>query len=38
VKHGVVIQGPVNVTSMLPFYASQIYTRIVTNYFLHLGG
>src|SRR5438309_2228313 len=36
VRHGVVILGPVNVASTLPFHASQMYARTVTNYLLHL--
>jgi NAD(P) transhydrogenase subunit alpha len=36
VKHGVVIIGPVNVPSTVPFHASQMYARTVTNYLLHL--
>jgi NAD(P) transhydrogenase subunit alpha len=36
VKHGVVILGPVNLPSTLPFHASQMYARTVTNYLTHL--
>jgi NAD(P) transhydrogenase subunit alpha len=36
VKHGVVIIGPVNLPSTVPFHASQMYARTVTNYLLHL--
>ena len=36
VKHGVVIIGPVNLPSTLPFHASQMYARTVTNYLTHL--
>jgi H+-translocating NAD(P) transhydrogenase subunit alpha len=36
VRHGVVIIGPVNLPSTLPFHASQMYARTVTNYLLHL--
>jgi H+-translocating NAD(P) transhydrogenase subunit alpha len=36
VRHGVVIIGPVNLPSTLPFHASQLYARTVTNYLLHL--
>src|SRR5207245_5113510 len=32
VKHGVVISGPVNLPSTVPFHASQLYARNVTNY------
>jgi NAD(P) transhydrogenase subunit alpha len=36
VRHGVTISGPVNVPSMVPFHASQMYARTVTNYLMHL--
>ena len=36
VKHGVTIIGPVNIASTVPFHASQMYARTVTNYLLHL--
>jgi NAD(P) transhydrogenase subunit alpha len=36
VKHGVVIVGPLNLPSTLPFHASQMYARTVTNYLHHL--
>jgi proton-translocating NAD(P)+ transhydrogenase subunit alpha len=36
VKHGVLICGPLNLPSMLPFHASQMYARTVTNYLMHL--
>ena len=36
VRHGVVILGPLNVPSSLPFHASQMYARTVTNFLLHL--
>jgi NAD(P) transhydrogenase subunit alpha len=36
VKHGVLISGPVNLPSTVPFHASQMYARTVTNYLLHL--
>ena len=36
VKHGVVILGPVNLPSTLPFHASQMYARTITNYLTHL--
>jgi NAD(P) transhydrogenase subunit alpha len=36
VKHGVVIIGPVNLPSTVPFHASQMYARTVMNYLLHL--
>jgi NAD(P) transhydrogenase subunit alpha len=35
-KYGVVIMGPVNIPSTVPFHASQMYARTVTNYLLHL--
>jgi NAD(P) transhydrogenase subunit alpha len=36
VRHGVVIAGPLNLPSTLPFHASQMYSRTVTNYLVHL--
>jgi NAD(P) transhydrogenase subunit alpha len=36
VKHGVVIIGPVNIASTLPFHASQMYARTVTSFLMHL--
>jgi NAD(P) transhydrogenase subunit alpha len=36
VKHGVVILGPMNLPSTVPFHASQMYARTVSNYLLHL--
>jgi NAD(P) transhydrogenase subunit alpha len=36
VKHGVVIMGPVNLPSTVPFHASQMYARTVVNFLLHL--
>src|SRR5262245_57293602 len=36
VRHGVTIIGPVNLPSTLPFHASQMYARTVTNYLTHL--
>jgi NAD(P) transhydrogenase subunit alpha len=35
-KHGVVLSGPLNLPSAVPFHASQMYARTVTNYLLHL--
>jgi NAD(P) transhydrogenase subunit alpha len=32
----VLVAGPVNIASSLPFHASQMYARNVTNYLLHL--
>jgi NAD(P) transhydrogenase subunit alpha len=36
VRHGVVLSGPLNLPSTLPFHASQMYARTVTNYLAHL--
>jgi NAD(P) transhydrogenase subunit alpha len=36
VRHGVVILGPTNLPSTVPYHASQMYARTVTNYLLHL--
>ena len=36
VKHDVLIMGPVNLPSTVPFHASQMYARTVVNYLLHL--
>jgi NAD(P) transhydrogenase subunit alpha len=36
VRHGVVVAGPMNLPSTVPFHASQLYARTVTNYLLHL--
>jgi NAD(P) transhydrogenase subunit alpha len=36
VKHGVTIIGPINLPSTVPFHASQMYARTVTNYLMHL--
>jgi NAD(P) transhydrogenase subunit alpha len=36
VHHGVLILGPVNLPGTLPFHASQMYARTVTNYLHHL--
>jgi NAD(P) transhydrogenase subunit alpha len=36
VRHGVVIVGPLNLPSSLPFHASQMYSRTVANYLAHL--
>jgi len=35
-RHGVQICGPLNLPSAVPFHASQMYARTVTNYLLHL--
>ncbi len=36
VKHGVVIIGPLNLPSSVPYHASQMYARTVTSFLLHL--
>jgi len=36
VKHGVVILGPLNLPSTVPFHASQMYARNVTSFLAHL--
>jgi H+-translocating NAD(P) transhydrogenase subunit alpha len=36
VRHGVVLIGPVNLPATVPFHASQMYARTVTNFLLHL--
>jgi NAD(P) transhydrogenase subunit alpha len=36
VRHDVLIAGPVNLPSTVPYHASQMYARTVTNYLLHL--
>jgi len=36
VRHGVLIIGPNNLASTVPFHASQMYARTVTNYLHHL--
>jgi NAD(P) transhydrogenase subunit alpha len=35
-RHGVVILGPVNLPSRVPYHASQMYARTVTNFLMHL--
>jgi len=35
-RHGVTVVGLVNLPSTVPFHASQMYARTVTNYLLHL--
>jgi proton-translocating NAD(P)+ transhydrogenase subunit alpha len=35
-KHGVAILGPSNLPSSMPFHASKMYARTVTNFLLHL--
>jgi NAD(P) transhydrogenase subunit alpha len=36
VKHGVTVLGPVNLPATIPYHASALYARTVTNYLLHL--
>jgi NAD(P) transhydrogenase subunit alpha len=36
VQHGVLVIGPLNLPSTVPFHASQMYARTVTNYLHHL--
>jgi NAD(P) transhydrogenase subunit alpha len=36
VKHGVLIIGPLNLPSTVPYHASQMYARTVTSFLLHL--
>ena len=36
VRHGVIIIGPLNLPSTVPFQASEMYSRTVTSYLLHL--
>jgi len=36
VRHGVMIIGPMNLPSSVPFQASEMYARTVTNYLVHL--
>src|SRR5262249_4424448 len=36
VKHGILILGPLNLPSTMPFHSSQMYARTVTNYLFHL--
>ncbi len=36
IRHGVLIAGPTNLPSTVPFHASQMYARTVTNYLMHL--
>jgi NAD(P) transhydrogenase subunit alpha len=36
IKHSVIIIGPINLPSTVPYHASQMYSRTVTNYLLHL--
>jgi len=36
VKHGVIIIGPMNLPSTIPFQGSEMYARTVTSYLVHL--
>jgi NAD(P) transhydrogenase subunit alpha len=36
VRHGVIIHGPLNLPSTMPVHASQMYSRNISNLFLHL--
>jgi NAD(P) transhydrogenase subunit alpha len=36
VKHGVLIMGPTNLPSTVAYHASQMYSRTVVNYLMHL--
>jgi NAD(P) transhydrogenase subunit alpha len=36
VRHGVLVCGPLNIASAVPFHASQMYARSVTSYLMHL--
>ena len=36
IQHGVTILGPTNLPSTVPYHASQMYARTVTNYLMHL--
>ena len=36
VRHGVIILGPTNLPSTMPFHSSQMYARTVTNFLMHL--
>jgi NAD(P) transhydrogenase subunit alpha len=35
-RHGVLIIGPANLAATVPFHASQMYSRTITNFLLHL--
>jgi NAD(P) transhydrogenase subunit alpha len=35
-RHGVLIAGPLNLPGTVPYHASQMYARTVTNFLLHL--
>jgi NAD(P) transhydrogenase subunit alpha len=36
IRHGVIILGPTNLPSTVPFHASQMYARNVTQFLMHL--
>ena len=36
VEHGVTIMGPLNLASTVPYHASQMYAKNITNFLLHL--
>ena len=36
VRHGVIVLGPTNLPSTMPFHSSQMYARTVTNFLMHL--
>jgi proton-translocating NAD(P)+ transhydrogenase subunit alpha len=36
VRHGVVVLGPLNIASTLPFHASQMYARNISSFLLHV--
>lgn len=36
VKHGVIIAGPVDITSSVPVHASQLYSKNITNFLLYI--
>lgn len=36
VEHGVTIRGPVNLPAMIPYHASQMYGKNISNFLLHL--
>jgi NAD(P) transhydrogenase subunit alpha len=35
-KHGVTILGPMNLASSLPYHASQMYSKNISTFFLHI--
>jgi NAD(P) transhydrogenase subunit alpha len=36
VKHGVTILGPTNLGTLVPYHASQMYSKNITTFFAHL--